>query len=274
MKMYKVCSIMLVLCSLFGCNLSTVNANNESLYPTVDEIDWVLKPYLSEGNTEHVSFDYMNNSDYTIASVEMKWQLKEDMQETLLTEFNTLQEDLELSDEEMTNLYIGVKNRKICEPGASVENSGCTFNSWRYVEPDYMGIFELMTPDAMTVSYLKDGEIYTVKYDYSNDLYMEGDSTLAYSWPEDGLGSKIPKLESSISEVILDMDTSFSINVYGITREEYEDYIEICKEAGFTEDFSYDSDNGVVVAKNIEGCMLIMDYVEEDSCVSIGLSAS
>lgn len=275
MKKHGLLVMLLVMCCLMWCSISTVSAQNETNYPKIEEIEWSLKPYLSDTGTERVSFDYTNNSDYTIASVEMKWIPKEDSKERSLEDYKDIQEALGLSAEDIMSLYIWVCNRKVCEPGQSVNNSGCSFNSWTYVEPDYMSAFDLMEPESMIISYLKDDLLCTVKYDYLNGLYMEGsDSTKAYTWSESELAKKVPKLEARVSEIILDIDTNFSINVYGIDKETYESYINTCKDAGFTEDFSYEPNTGVVVTSDSDGNMLLMDYLEEDSGVSISISES
>jgi len=69
-----------------------------------------------------------------------------------------------------------------------------------------------------------------------------------YKWPSSTLAQMLPRPPSDIGQVWSDSDNSLSVNIYGVTTEQFDAYINTCKDHGFIVDAkkmtsSYDAYN-------------------------------
>lgn len=97
------------------------------------------------------------------------------------------------------------------------------------------------------------------------------DKKVEYRWPDSELASMIPKPDSKYGKVSIESESSFLIDIYDISSNQYEDYIDACKNSGFTVD--YNKFDGFYSADNEAGYSLNLSYDDEDEELSISLFA-
>ena len=93
---------------------------------------------------------------------------------------------------------------------------------------------------------------------------IESDSFKSIDWPESELGKHLPKPDKIVFTGRINSDKSDLLSLDIIMYEyEFKDYVEQCKEEGFTK--NYDNGEDHYYAENDEGYKLSLDYHEMDS---------
>ena len=64
------------------------------------------------------------------------------------------------------------------------------------------------------------------------------DKKESLNWPTSNLASLLPKPSQSKGKVSMDSESYLSVDVYGVSKEDYKSYVEDCKEKGFTVDYN------------------------------------
>lgn len=103
-----------------------------------------------------------------------------------------------------------------------------------------------------------------------NDSKKE-DKTVKYRWPNTEFVSRIPQPESEFGKISSESERYFNIDIYEVSFEQYEDYIDECKAEGFAVD--YTKFDGYYSAKDDEGYSLKLSYDEDETEMNISLSA-
>lgn len=160
---------------------------------------------------------------------------------------------------------------RVLNPQESVENIKSYYYHGYYYVRDIKH-YELMEPDIAKIQYVDNNKIYTTYYDYTTKKYSnETTEEVAYEWSQTDLGNKIPKPEVVILEKITDSETSFSLYAYGMTLDQYQAYLDKCKELGYTQEpYSYDVNYS---AKNSEGYKIDLDYDKDDGKMRVSIDA-
>lgn len=83
---------------------------------------------------------------------------------------------------------------------------------------------------------------------------IEEDMNKDLNWPNTPMAALLPKMENKKGKVALDSADELSIEVYKVTKEEYDKYVEMCKELGFIVD--YKSHEGYYEGLNTSGYKL------------------
>ena len=293
-KMYKrVCLlVVLILVMAFtGCTVSTdsndvgqkstiIGKTNEKKEPAdnvkIEDLDW----YIEEGilkNDRYELFSYTNNSDYIIKNFTLNLLQKDSVTEDNIAEVHGyIKDTLNCSDEDIERLkskQFGMQARSegILHPGQSMENQYVFYyKGIVYVKnPDHM---ELVEPDIATIEYVKDEKIYTEYYDYKTGKYsLDIVVDEAYQWPEFAIAKKLPKPEVLILEDSYSDEDYINCEGFGISLGEFNDYISLCKEYGFTKDVM--EHEGFYSADDVEGYDLMLSYDNYSKSISIILYA-
>lgn len=202
----------------------------------IEDIDWNVTESVMDGE-RFLSFNYTNNSKYTILDVEMEFVQKSDVTKEQLSVFNELKEEREWTDEEVSDIYILGYNRKCAEPGETVSDSPCCING-TYTLVESIEQYEIMEPDMATIAFIgKDGKGYAVYYDFKTQTYGEssqGGQDLQ-EWSDSEISKLLPKAEAPAINVSSDDEDRFYFYAYGVSREAFEKYVEAVKANGFTE---------------------------------------
>lgn len=230
----------------------------------ISDIDWHVTESIMDGQ-RFVSFNYTNNSKYTIMDIEMKFNQKEGTTAEQLGVFDNLKVEQQWTDEDVRNTYILGYNRKFADPGESVSDSPCVING-TYTLVESMAQYDIMQPDMATIIFIGDDEKgYEVYYDFKTQTYSESshEAKNLRQWSDSTISSLLPKADYKAVQVGTDDEKEFCFDAYGVSREEFEAYVAAVKKCGFIEASAEDSDS--YQATNADGVTADISYtaVEE-----------
>lgn len=250
-------------------NEPTIQENSFSAKDAIkiEDIDWTVSDSILDGE-RFVGFSYTNNSKYTILDIEMEFVQKENTTAEQLAVFDTLKTDREWTDEEVQEIYILGYNRKCVDPVETAAESPCVING-TYTLVENMEQYELMEPEMVSIAFIgDDGKGYALYYDYKTQAYGEssaGPKDL-HEWSTSDISSLLPKADYRAVEVTSDEKDSFRFRAYGVSQEEYEEYVEEVKNKGFAE-VGFDSDT-TYRATNEDGFEASISYNAMDEEMS------
>lgn len=98
----------------------------------------------------------------------------------------------------------------------------------------------------------------------------EADKKAAYIWPDSALVSLIPQPDSKYGRINMESKDHFSIDIYKVSKESFEKYVEDCKINGFTSD--YIKHDNYYSADNEEGYSLHLSYDEKEKTLTVMLN--
>lgn len=254
-------------------SLETDQELEEQPFINIEDIDWSVEEETIDGQ-KVISFGYINNTNFTIADVEMKFVQKADVTKEQLSAFDNLKQDGNWSDDEIAEIYLLGYNRKLVDPGESVGESPCVING-TYTLVENMDQYQLMRPDSVSVAYIADNDkMYMIYYDFNTNKYEE--STVGakeiQEWSNSEISSSIPRPQFRVVMVREDNNDKFSFSGFGVSREEYNAYIETCKNEEFT-DIQFEGDNSFR-ALNDDGYEINISYNAIEESVSAGIEQS
>lgn len=79
------------------------------------------------------------------------------------------------------------------------------------------------------------------------------------NWPTTGIGSFLPVPKSNLGNINSDSSSTYRVHIGNMTMEDFNKYIEECKNKGFTEDFNKQEDR--YYAKDSKGYRLSIQYL-------------
>ena len=199
----------------------------------VEQIDYEVKDGVENGY-RRVLFDYTNNSDYTVVSVELLMAMPEDVEdEALESAFADLIEQGFYTVDDLHDIKMGCDSTFAVEPG---QKSGDRAATYGMVYVTNLEQYELMEPDMLTIKFLHDGEIYEEYYDYRTGSYtLSSDVIDAGQWGESELAEAVPRPEGALVTDVDDGDR-FTFEIMCMTEDDFEAYVDVCKDAGYTVD--------------------------------------
>ena len=243
---------------------------------SMEDIVWTVEEGIVD-EERYVLMGYTNQSPFTIAGLKIIFTEKEGISDEEKEAFYTeVQQAFDLDESVMEQtrgqaISLHTESERAVAPGGSVSNIHCYYYSGAYYVKD-MGHYELVEPDMAVVRYVADGEIYTVNYDFRTDKYtLDNEIEKAYQWTATDLGNQIPKPETEIVEAGVDDEDTFMFDAYGMSLEQFNAYVEACKEQGYTENAS--SSDGYYTADSADGYSVNLSYYEEDGRMSATVRA-
>lgn len=106
-------------------------------------------------------------------------------------------------------------------------------------------------------------------YGYIQDNMKTNGQT--YRWPDTTLAKMLPQPDSDRGEIISNSETGFNINIRKTSEDDFKDYVDKCREKGFTED--YDQTEHSYSAQNKDKYDLDLFYTEDEKEMKITLYA-
>ena len=91
-----------------------------------------------------------------------------------------------------------------------------------------------------------------------------------FEWNNMALAEIIPEPESNLGSHLMNSEDYLSVDVHEISKEAYKEYVNGCREKGFTVDMS--ETDGYYSASNNEGYELMLYYFDDEQRMSIDLS--
>ncbi len=92
-----------------------------------------------------------------------------------------------------------------------------------------------------------------------------------YIWPDSTLAGMIPQPDSKYGKVNMEDESLLHIDIYKISKDQFEAYINSCKDSGFTVDYTRMDEN--YSAQNEDGYSLGLSYNSKEKILNISLSA-
>ena len=249
----------------------------EETQVNIEDVDWAVEEKIIDEERQTV-FGYTNNSPYPIVEVSVVFAEKEGLAtEERYAVYEEISDALDLSDEELEELKdrpisVTATAEVLAQPG---ETKG---NAYLYY---FDGLFSLLNkehyqvldPDMATIRFLHENEIHTEYYDFRSGSYStEAETEPATYWSESPLAEQVPVPESIvIQESGRDDEECFMFRAWGFSLEKFNEYIEQCKEKGFSQEpAEYE---GFYSADNAEGVNIYANYEKENERISVIVSA-
>lgn len=138
----------------------------------VNDIDYDVDTRVIKGR-KCLSFNYTNNSKYTINKVQLKLIQKDDADLKKTKEiFSDYISFADFSDERIKEFYIMAVNELHTEAGKRAENGKCLIeNDWW---SQRMKQYKYLRPAEMTIEYVdNDNNTQTITYDYDTKEYIK-----------------------------------------------------------------------------------------------------
>ena len=242
----------------------------------IQDIDWAVDEGIVDGE-RYILMSYTNNSPYLIKEVEIQFREKADLTQEQKAQFYTeIRTNFEMDDEDIAELKsreisMHTGTERIISPGESISNVYCYYYGGSYYLKD-INHYNLVEPDIATVRYIDKSEIVTVYYDFASGKYSAEEKTEpADQWTTTDLGTRIPKPESPVIERGYDRENRFTFDAYGMTMDQFNAYVEKCKELGFTVDET--GFEGYYAADDTEGYDITLHYDERSQSISGTINA-
>lgn len=214
----------------------------------VEDIAWTVDNIVVDGE-RRIAVQYENNSAYTIAGLRVDFVVKEGLsEEELQAAFSGMQS--EFNEDPAGDAKKNGMRGEVSVPTLPGESSapGRLGVGGYYIND--MAQFEAVEPDLMQIVFLTDdGRLYTETYDFKNDSYSLNSNVIDTTvWGSEEPATMSPKAEGMIVIDVDDSAESFSFNAIGVGQEEFDAYVDACKEKGFTIDsaktsLGYDADH-------------------------------
>ena len=99
----------------------------------------------------------------------------------------------------------------------------------------------------------------------------EEDEKMSYKWPSSGICSNLPVPEINDGKIIYDDETEFEIELYNVDESEFEDYINQCRDKGFT--IGVEKTHIDFTAYNIDEFYIRVVFYDDDQSLTVTLEA-
>lgn len=269
--------LLLVSCSAGSNNAGGTGANNSNGFGigsmlkefSFADLEWEMYNGLMDGG-RYMLIDLKNNSEYIIKEIEFRFTEKEGLSEEERNKFYDYIAELfsldksEVEEYKGKKFWITARNAQIIMPHTE-EDFNCYYFSGSYYFRNEE-LVDLIEPDYVEMKYADAEKIYKAYYDLrAEKLKVDKDTEDTQQWSSYEFANIIPKPIAPIVENVMDYDHVFECRVYGFNEDEMNDYMEKCKELGFT------FDNGTYIhrAVNENGDELSVSYSDYGGYVEI-----
>ena len=266
--------LLLLGCSSSETTKSEIVKGSDAQQISIEDLDWTIEEKNQDGE-RYIMMDLVNNSPYTIMELNITFTEKKDVSEEEKEAFyQEIKEDIGLSDEDIEQikdrpLEMYAQTDKIVDSNESLNNQHAYYYEG-YVYLKNPRLYEMVEPDIATIKFVCEDKIYVEYYDFHSKKYSFKDTKEdAFYWTDSTLGDKIPKPEVQIVQEIGDYEGSFSFEAYGVTKEDFNKYVEECKESGYTAEAEDLGD--YYSAKDSEGYSLSVNFSEDTESFDVSI---
>lgn len=103
-------------------------------------------------------------------------------------------------------------------------------------------------------------------------ITRNNDKKVTYKWPSYGIAALLPEPAAKYGKIYSKSEDYFSIELYFVSQSDFENYVDACRESGFTVDYREFSSHYYADDKN--GNSLTISFDNKDAEMSISLSAA
>ena len=122
------------------------------------------------------------------------------------------------------------------------------------------------TKEGIFYAYNDEGYKLSLGY-YDNKMHINLNAVEKYAWDEVVLADMLPKPESPYGKIISNSEDSLSLDVIRTSVEQFDDYLDACKDEGFTIDA--ETKGGIFYAYNDKGYKLSLRYQNNEMHISL-----
>lgn len=238
---------------------STSNIENDDskFIFNIDDLSWKLE-HIYYDSEDIVGLSYMNNSPYSIFHFELEMHVKKDLSKDQLKDLKEITDDPDPIVIASCNKFTRSKNMAI--------EGTCKFKYGDYLKKtEQLDFFDITSLNLNVIG--NDGLIHNICYDFKTKKINElEDPEKTYQWSDCQLAKLLPKPNYDfviIRENIQNSNKSFfGFEILdAVSTYKMEDYIDKCKEVGFTNDVR--ESNEYYRAKNKNGYELKITYYDD-----------
>lgn len=268
--------LILVLFSV-GCskNIPILNKSLNVKDLSISDFDWSTESSkcFSE-NCYIVSFT--NNSDYDVISPKFIFKVKDDVSDESLNVYDEFMQKYSwyLSDEDTVRgvTLIGYDDSLIEKSKNTrkiIFTVGFDDTAWHDYPTDEQ--FALMEPKELSLGVIgKDNKLYLAYYNFVDKTWKLDENTMNVNdWPASEIAKKVDKIVGKYFMVTYNSEDRISVQSYGVTNNDYKDYVEKLKSNGFMNDLDYSSYS--FEAKDNDGNKIELWYDEDALSLSMRL---
>lgn len=253
--------------SAFGCQKKEVIPGDDNSNPVhIENIDYKIKESEVEGQKGLV-LSYTNHTKYTMTDVEIVYKQKEGLKQSDLSLFDEFKKTDLITDQDLKNITMSVRNKKFVKEGETVEGSLMTINMSHQIVTNKK-LLDVMEPVFAIMTYIgHDQKMHVTTYDFASKEhhYSKGRQEL-FSWSSSKMASRLPKPQMDVVESGLDNQIRYTFGAFGVSRQDVDQYIKACQEKGFTQMLYRDQYS--FRASNSEGAEVCLIYNETDEFMS------
>ena len=241
---------------------------------SIDDFGWGSARAKYNGR-DCYSFSLTNNSDYDIIAVQITYKVKDPVSDASLKVYDEFMKShegyIEETDSPRDVILRSSKNVLVAK-GEKLTGMRLTigFQDWSWYSYPTDAQFELMTPKELEIGVVgKDNLLYIAYYDFESDTWTLDETTAPVDvWPETEIAKKISNPNENHYVVRTNKDDSFEFYSYGVTSEEYSQYIKALVAAGFTEESKSDSH---FEGTDADGYEVDLWYYDEEERLSVSI---
>lgn len=207
---------------------------------TISYFNWdVREKIIAKGLCYTLSL--YNGSPYPLLSTEINYRVRDNVTEKELRLFDDFKKDNKKyvdQNEDNHNIILIGKSETYVKTGQYLRDVPVTIGihsmTW-YDTPDY-DQFILMKPSTLSLGLVKDDLLYHCQYDFINKAWtVDPDPEELNKWPDTELSALLPKPSCDYYQVTTtEKDNYLAFTVFGMSKEDYKDYADSVKKAGFT----------------------------------------
>lgn len=196
MKKKILLGLVIILCCFTGCSSNSSKNRDDNNPPEIkmSDIDWSVKSGIIDDERK-LTFSYKNNTDYTIAYIELTFTRKDSVSDQeMLNAFKQYEND-DYSKNDIKKLNIVTESYRFVKSGQKSNNISCGADDglWTDVTQDQ---YNLMTLDNAIIKVIKNRKFYTFNYDFKNKDMVLDDSNSdinIYQWSSNDMAKKTAK---------------------------------------------------------------------------------
>ena len=244
----------------------------------MEDIRWSVGEDVADGE-RYVLMEVANDSPYTIVSFKLEFRerpgLTDEQKEQFLDGIREqLWDDTDFADDYdwLTDkpLSMNSETGRLLHTGESVTGVYCNYYDLLF-EMRHIEHYDMLEPDIATIRYIDGSEVRTEYYDFASGNYSDDRlSEPTQNWTDKEIGSVIPKPEAEYLECYtLDYEEWMSFIAHGWSMEQFNAYVEQCKQAGFKLDsMEYE---GMYDADAASGYSINMFYDKDDGIAEVAV---
>lgn len=239
---------------------------------SIEDFTWKTEKSKYNGR-DCYSFSLTNNSEYDIIAIEFTYEVNDTVDDSDLKVYDNFMNSHEGYIEKTDSprdIILRVSEDTLIPKGGKLTNLRLTigFKNWTWYDFPTTAQFELMEPKEMQLGIVsKDNLLYIAYYDFDSNTWILDENTKPVdTWSEKEIAKRITKPAEGHHIVISDDEDYFKFYSYGVTNDEYNQYVESIKKSGFKED---DKGSSYFEGTNTEGYTVSLWYYKDGERLNV-----